>query len=46
VWLNQEKRMWLNGRLVSAKWDVGELLQKQSSIEEHDLLKLGFRVGA
>jgi NAD(P)-dependent dehydrogenase (short-subunit alcohol dehydrogenase family) len=45
VWLNQEKRMWLNGRLVSAKWDVDELLQKQSSIEEQDLLKFGFRVG-
>jgi NAD(P)-dependent dehydrogenase (short-subunit alcohol dehydrogenase family) len=45
VWLSQEKRMWLNGRLLSAKWDVDELVGKQSSIEEQDLLKFGFRVG-
>jgi len=37
--------MWLSGRLVSAKWDVGELLQKKDQIEHHDLLKFGFRVG-
>ncbi|KAH7087530.1 hypothetical protein FB567DRAFT_347296 [Paraphoma chrysanthemicola] len=45
VWLSQEKRMWLGGRLLSAKWDVDELLQKQSSIEKQDLLKFGFRTG-
>jgi hypothetical protein len=37
--------MWLNGRLVSAKWDVSELEEKQGKIEEQDLLKFGFRVG-
>jgi hypothetical protein len=46
VWLSQEKRMWLNGRLVSAKWDIDELLEKERSIEDEDLLKFGFRVGS
>jgi hypothetical protein len=45
VWLSQEKRMWLNGRLLSAKWDVDELVEKRSSIEERDLLKFGYRLG-
>jgi hypothetical protein len=36
--------MWLNGRLLSAKWDVAELLEKKASIEEEDLLKFGYRV--
>lgn len=36
--------MWLNGRLLSAKWDVDELLEKKTSIEEQDLLKFGFRI--
>jgi hypothetical protein len=46
VWLSQEKRMWLNGRLLSAKWDVEELLEKQDSVLEQDLLKFGFRTGS
>jgi hypothetical protein len=45
VWLSQEKRMWLNGRLLSAKWDVGELLEKKEKIEEEDWLKFGLRMG-
>jgi hypothetical protein len=44
VWLSREKRMWLNGRLLSAKWDVDELLEKESSIEDNDLLKFRYRV--
>ena len=44
VWMNQEKRSWMNGRLVSATWDVDELLSKRETIEEKDLLKFGFRV--
>ncbi|KAF2012792.1 NAD(P)-binding protein [Aaosphaeria arxii CBS 175.79] len=43
VWLCQEKRMWLNGRLISATWDVSELLEKKKDIEEGDLLKWGYR---
>ncbi|KAF3035917.1 hypothetical protein E8E12_003800 [Didymella heteroderae] len=45
VWLSREKKMWLNGRLISATWDVGELLEKRPHIESEDLLKIGFRVG-
>ncbi|KAF2474127.1 NAD(P)-binding protein [Lindgomyces ingoldianus] len=45
VWLSQEKRMWMNGRLLSATWDVDELLERKVDIEEKDLLKWGFRVG-
>ena len=37
--------MWLNGRLISATWDVNELLEKRNSIENHDLLKIGLRLG-
>jgi hypothetical protein len=37
--------MWLNGRLISATWDVDELLEKRSKIEDQDLLKIGFRFG-
>jgi hypothetical protein len=36
--------MWLNGRLVSAKWDVDEFVQKKEKIEGQDLLKFGFRI--
>ena len=43
VWLCGERRMWLGGRLVSATWDVGELLEKKKMIEEGDLLKFGYR---
>jgi hypothetical protein len=38
--------MWLNGRLLSAKWDTDELLEKKGSIEEQDLLKFGYRVSS
>ncbi|KAF1851073.1 NAD(P)-binding protein [Cucurbitaria berberidis CBS 394.84] len=44
VWLSREKKMWLNGRLLSATWDVSELLEKKNEIEEQDLLKFGYRV--
>ncbi|KAF1942063.1 NAD(P)-binding protein [Clathrospora elynae] len=45
IWLSREKRMWLNGRLLSATWDVDELLEKKDQIEAQDLLKFGFRFG-
>lgn len=45
VWLVCEKRIWLNGRLVSANWDVEELLEKRRQIENEELLKIGFRMG-
>ena len=45
VWLSREKRMWLNGRLISATWDVDELIAKRGKIESQDLLKFSYRVG-
>jgi hypothetical protein len=45
VWLSKEKRMWLNGRLVSATWDVDELMEKKENIVAEDLLKISFRLG-
>lgn len=45
VWLSQEKRMWLNGRLLGATWDVDELVEKKAKIEAQDLLKFGYRTG-
>ncbi|KAF2714826.1 NAD(P)-binding protein [Pleomassaria siparia CBS 279.74] len=44
VWICKEKRMWLNGRLVCATWDVDELEAKKDHVEEQDLLKWRFRV--
>ena len=37
--------MWANGRLLSATWDVDELLENKYRIEELDLLKFGLRLG-
>ena len=45
VWLSREKRMWLNGRLLSATWDIDELLEKKDQIEGQDMLKFGYRLG-
>lgn len=45
VWLSKEKRMWLNGRLVSATWDVDELFEKKEKIIAEDLLKISLRLG-
>ena len=41
VWLCRERRDWLKGRFVCAKWDVDELLAKRPQLEANfDLLKL------
>ncbi|CAO2649419.1 Nn.00g068040.m01.CDS01 [Neocucurbitaria sp. VM-36] len=45
VWLSREKRMWLNGRLLSATWDLDELLEKKEKVVEQDLLKFSYRLG-
>jgi len=37
--------MWLSGRLLSATWDIDELLEKKTEIENLDLLKFAYRVG-
>ncbi|KAL8709871.1 MAG: hypothetical protein Q9220_005487 [cf. Caloplaca sp. 1 TL-2023] len=41
VWLTKTKedRLWLNGRFLSATWDVDELLSMQKVIVEKDMLK-------
>lgn len=41
VWLANQRRdlQWLTGRLVSATWDVDELVSRRREIEEKDLLK-------
>lgn len=41
VWLTKEgdKRFWLSGRLVSAKWDADELETRKEEIVSKDLLK-------
>lgn len=40
VWLSSKDRTWLNGRYVSATWDVDTLESKRKDIEEGDKLKL------
>lgn len=41
VWLTKQtgQMSWLNGRLVSANWDVEELLRKKDDIVEKRLLQ-------
>ncbi|KAI1360216.1 NAD(P)-binding protein [Xylaria arbuscula] len=39
VWLTKEHRPWLNGRFVSAAWDMEELLGKKGAIVKENLLK-------
>jgi hypothetical protein len=40
VWLTKEKRPWLSGRYVDARWDTDELIKKKEEILEKDLLKV------
>ncbi|KAK4960599.1 hypothetical protein LTR10_003495 [Elasticomyces elasticus] len=44
VWLTAERREWLQGRYISATWDMYELLQKRQEIMSGDLLKAKMRV--
>jgi len=45
VFLTSQRRDWLQGRYVSVTWDMQELLEKRSKIEEEDLLKVRMAVG-
>ena len=45
VFLSAERQDWLNGRYVSATWDMKELLGKRKKIEDEDLLKVRLSVG-
>jgi len=38
------KMNWLNGRLISANWDMEELMQKKDSVIDEDLLKFEVKV--
>ena len=40
VWLTKGQRTWLNGRYLSATWDVDELEAKKDEIVRADKLKL------
>lgn len=40
VWLSSKERGWLNGRYVSATWDVEVLEGMRREIEKGDKLKL------
>ncbi|UPX16627.1 uncharacterized protein EKO05_0007017 [Ascochyta rabiei] len=40
VWLTSQERAWLNGRYVSATWDVGVLESKREEIVDGDKLKI------
>ncbi|KAE9967158.1 hypothetical protein BLS_006541 [Venturia inaequalis] len=40
VWLTKEKRQWLSGRYLDARWDIPTLLSKKEEITSKDLLKL------
>lgn len=44
VFLVQERREWLAGRYISCTWDMEDLLAKQTSIVEQDLLKVRMAV--
>ncbi|TID18789.1 hypothetical protein E2P81_ATG05765 [Venturia nashicola] len=40
IWLTKEKRQWLSGRYLDARWDIPTLLSKREEILNKDLLKL------
>ncbi|KAI2638668.1 oxidoreductase-like protein [Hypomontagnella submonticulosa] len=40
AWLTSERREWLAGRYISSTWDMKELLDRRSEIEEGDKLKI------
>lgn len=44
IWLVIQRREWLNGRYVSANWDVEELEAKKDEIVEGDKLKMRMAV--
>lgn len=44
VFLAQQRREWLAGRYISCTWDMEDLLAKQTSIVEQDLLKVRMAV--
>ena len=45
TWMTAERREWLQGRYVSAQWDMKELLDKREKIVKEDHLKMRLSVG-
>lgn len=45
VWLTakREELQWLSGRLISATWNMNELIAKKDAVVEKDLLKLALQ---
>lgn len=39
LWLVRERREWLSGRIVSARWDLEKVVERREEIVEKDLLK-------
>lgn len=39
LWLVKERREWLSGRMVSARWDMEELLAKKEEVTAKNLLR-------
>lgn len=44
AWLTQERQQWLNGRYLSATWDMPELFARKDEIVEGDKLKVRMAV--
>lgn len=40
VWLTKGQRTWLNGRFISANWDMNELEERKDEIVAGDKLKM------
>lgn len=40
AWLTQHRETWLNGRYLSATWDMSELFERKDEIEKGDKLKM------
>jgi hypothetical protein len=40
VWLTADKKDWLSGRYLDARWDVDTLMEKKDDIIAQDLLML------
>ncbi|KAI0379407.1 hypothetical protein F5Y04DRAFT_128552 [Hypomontagnella monticulosa] len=45
LWLVKERREWLSGRMVSARWDMEELLTKKEEVTSKNLLKYRVAMG-
>lgn len=42
MWLTQPKTKFLNGKMVWANWDVTELADKASEIQDSSIMTIGY----